>query len=170
MAARKATPATTQPEKATPETAQKEKEMPEAEQKTKEIPEPTKKEKALPPVGNPENTVIIGGKPIEIKATQLRYQRNRTAMFYRALDLYPLVDILAMGPGEFGDDRDGDKALMDWLIAVTNDEQLIVDNYDTMDTEIVEKMLTIFKRVNYFVKKEENLKNLQRQQKGATPG
>ena len=45
------------------------------------------------------------------------------------LELYPLADILAMESGAFGDQRDGDKAVMDWLIAVTDDEQLITENY-----------------------------------------
>ena len=31
-----------------------------------------------------------------------------------------------MEAGAFGDDRDGDKAVMDWLIAVTDDEELIL--------------------------------------------
>ena len=44
--------------------------------------------------------------------------RNRTAAFYRILEVYPLSDILAMEAGAFDDERDGDKAVMDWLIAV----------------------------------------------------
>lgn len=53
----------------------------------------------------------------------MKYHRNRTAAFYRYLDVYPLPEILAMREGVFGDERDGDKALMDWLIAVTDDEE-----------------------------------------------
>lgn len=105
----------------------------------------------MPKVGKPENTIVIGGKLIEIKATKLKYQRNRTATFYHMLDLYPLSDILSMEEGQFGDDRDGDKALMDWLIAVTDDEELILQNYDEMTTEDVEKLLEIYKRVNKHV-------------------
>ena len=55
---------------------------------------------------------------------------------------------MAMEPGSFGDERDGDKAVMDWLIAATDDEELIVNNYDEMDTEMIEKILSIFRRVN----------------------
>ena len=71
----------------------------------KEKPEPTRAKKGLPKVGIPENAIKIG------------------ETLYRYLELYPLPEILAMREGAFGDDRDGDKALMDWLIAVTDDEE-----------------------------------------------
>ena len=112
-------------------------------------------------MGCPENSVVIGGKLIEIKPTKLRYQRNRTAAFYRMLEMYPLTDILAMEAGSFGDSRDGDKAVMDWLIAVTDDEQLILENYDGMDTGLIEQLLEIFRRVNRIDEKEQKQKNLQ---------
>ena len=143
--------------------ATRKKELPSAETKGKELPPVTTETKELPKVGNPENTVMIGGKPIEIKPTKVKYQRNRTATFYRALDMYPLVDILAMEEGAFGDDRDGDKAVMDWLIAVT--EELILNNYDDMDTATIEKILSIFKRVNKIDEKEEKLKNMTKDRK-----
>ena len=79
--------------------------------------------------------------------------------------MYPLTDILAMEAGSFGDERDGDKATMDWLIAATDDEQLIVDNYDSMDTGTIEKILSIFKRVNKITEKEEKRKNMERERK-----
>ena len=66
-----------------------------------------------------------------------------------------------MEAGSFGDERDGDKAVMDWLIAVFDDEQLVIDNYDNMDTATIEKILSIFLRVNKIDEKEEKLKNLE---------
>lgn len=54
----------------------------------KKLPDAEQKVKELPVVGNPENTVAIGDKLIEIKATKLKYQRNRTAAFYNILDMY----------------------------------------------------------------------------------
>ena len=111
---------------------------------SKELPDAQQPEKALPQVGNPENTIVIDGRLVEIKPTKLRYQRNRTAAFYKMLELYPLADILAMEAGAFGDDRDGDKAVMDWLIAVFDDEALVLENYDGMDTATVEQLLEIF--------------------------
>lgn len=147
--------------------AVRKKELPGAEQTEKELPGTEMKKKETPMVGNPENTVMIGGKPIEIKPTKLKYQRNRTATFFRALEIYPLIDILAMEAGAFGDDRDGDKALMDWLIAATDDEETITKNYDELDTETIERILSIFRRVNRIDEKDEKIKNLERERKGA---
>ena len=98
--------------------------------KTKPLPAAEQPEKGLPQVGNPENTVVIGDQMIEIRPTKLRYQRNRTAAFYKILEMYPVADVLAMESGAFGDDRDGDKALMDWLIAVFDDAALVTEHYD----------------------------------------
>lgn len=146
-----------------PDTAQETKELPDVGTETKPLPDPTMKAKSQPPIGNPENTVVIGGQPIEIKPTKVKYQRNRTAAFYKIIRLYPLVDILAMDVGAFGDDRDGDKAIMDWLIAVFDDEQFVVDHYEEMDTALIEKILLIFLRINKIDEKEENLKNLEKE-------
>ena len=132
----------------------------------KPLPAPEQTDKGLPQIGNPENTVRIGDQLIEIKPTKLKYQRNRTAAFYRMLELYPLADILAMEAGAFGDDRDGDKALMDWLIAVTDDEQLILDHYNELDTGVIEQLLQIFRRVNRMDEKEQKQKNLLTARKG----
>lgn len=70
-----------------------------------------------------------------------------------------------MSAGAFGDERDGDKAVMDFLIAATDNEQLIVDNYNEMDTGTIELILAIFKRVNKIDEKEAKLKNLQADRK-----
>lgn len=155
MASRKKVPDTTQEIKEVPSIEQPEKEKPATEQKTKE----------LPKIGNPENTVTIGGKLIEIKPTKLKYQRNKTALFYKVLDIYPVADILAMEAGTFGDDRDGDKALMDWLIAVTDDPDLIVENYDEIDSGVIETLLTIYRRLNKVDEKEAKLKNAAKERK-----
>lgn len=149
MARAKAMPVAGQEIKKTPDAAPEEKPVPNAGMETKE----------LPKVGNPENTVIIGGKLIEIKPTKLKYQRNRTAVFYHILELYPLSDILAMGPKSFGDGLDGDKKLYDWLVAVTDDEELIREHYDDIDSDTIYRMLEIFRRVNKISEMEEKLKN-----------
>ena len=149
MARAKAMPVAGQEIKKTPDAAPEEKPVPNAGMETKE----------LPKVGNPENTVIIGGKLIEIKPTKLKYQRNRTAVFYHILELYPLSDILAMGPKSFGDGLDGDKKLYDWLVAVTDDEDLIREHYDDIDSDTIYRMLEIFRRVNKISEMEEKLKN-----------
>ena len=132
----------------------------------KPLPASEQMDNGLPQIGSPENSVRIGDQLIEIKPTKLKYQRNRTAAFYRMLELYPLADILAMEAGAFGDDRDGDKALMDWLIAVTDDEQLILDHYNELDTGMIEQLLQIFRRVNRMDEKEQKQKNLLTARKG----
>lgn len=146
--------------------AARKKELPDAGQTEKKIPEANTKIKELPKVGSPENTVLIGDTLIEIKPTKLKYQRNRTATFYKLLEMYPLVDILGMEAGAFGDDRDGDKAVMDWLIAATDNEELILAHYDEMDTGTIEKILSIFRRVNKIDEKEAKLKNIEKERKG----
>jgi len=145
----------------------KEKEMPNVAQEEKKIPTKKTKEKVLPKVGNPENTVMIGGTLVEIKPTKLKYHRNNVAAFYKIVDMIPLPDILSMDKNAFGDGRDGDKALMDWLIAVVDDESLIVENYNDMDTSTIEKILAIFKRVNKIDEKEEKQKNAESRMKQA---
>lgn len=143
------------------------KRIPNSEQVNKELPSVDMVKKELPPVGNPENTVLIGEELVEIKPTKLKYQRNRTAAFYKILDIYPLSDIMAMEAGSFGDDRDGDKAVMDWLIAAIDNEDLVVKFYDEMTTETIEKILSIFRRVNKIDDKEDKLKNMEEKRKGA---
>ena len=166
---KKAVPDLNQENRETQELEQEKVEAPDLSQKTKMVPEPSKP-KELPPVGNPENTIVVGGKLIEIKPTKLKYHRNRTAVFYRALELYPLPDILAMGLdpktglSAFGDERDGDKALCDWLVAVFDDEDLVRENIDEFDSGMIYKILAIFRRVNKIDEMEEKLKNVR------TPG
>ena len=149
--------------KETPDGEVKVKEIPDTEAKVKEIPDAEVKVREMPQVGNPENTVIIGGQLIEIKPTKLIYQRNRTAVFYHALELYPLPDLLAMETNKqqdlFGDGRDGDKALLDWLVAVTDNEDLVREHYNEFDTDMVYRLLEIFRRVNKIDEREAKLKN-----------
>ena len=130
--------------------------MPDTTMTTKETPDVSMKTKETPVSGKGENIVFIAGKPIEIKATKLKYLRNGTANLYRLVEQYPIIDIVQLPVGAFGegDDRDGDKALMDWLIAATDDEKLISENYDDLDAEIIHQILLIFKRVNRFVEND----------------
>lgn len=153
------------PRKKFPTAEQEMKAIPLVEIKNKELPISNVKEKKLPIVGVPENTVMIGDMPVEVKPTKVKYQRNRTATFYRLQDIYPLMDIMAMDAGSFGDDRDGDKAVMDWLIAALDDEKLVLENYDDMDTGTIEKILSIFKRVNKIEEKDDKLKNMEKGRK-----
>lgn len=145
--------------KTIPALEQEVKEVPELTQTAKPVPDTEVKVKELPLVGNPENTVVIGGNLIEIKPMKLIYQRNRTAVFYHILDKFPLPDILAM-QNPFGDGRDGDKALCDWLVAATDNEELIRENIDDMDSDTIYKILAIFKRINKIDELEAKQKNV----------
>lgn len=162
--ATKKTPAANTKTKPAPSADREEKQIPEVTEEKKAVPAVTTKRKEAPPKGHLENMIMFGDRMIEIKETKVRYQRDRTAAFYRLLELYPLVDILGMEAGSFGDDRDGDKAVFDWLIAVTDDPQLVEENYDKLDSGTIEKLLSIFRRVNKIDEKEEKLKNV------TTPG
>lgn len=162
--ATKKTPAVSEKTKPAPSADREDKQTPEVTEEKKAVPAVTTKKKEAPPKGHLENMIMFGDRMIEIKETRVRYQRDRTAAFYRILELYPLVDIFGMAAGSFGDDRDGDKAVFDWLIAVTDDPQMVEENYDKLDTGTIEKLLGIFRRVNKIDEKEEKLKNV------TTPG
>ena len=98
--------------------------------------------KPTPMVGVPENTVMVAGVPLEIRPTKLKYVRNGTANFYKLIERVSLVDIMQLQSGSFGEDdeRDGDKAIMDWLIAATDNEEFVVDHYDEFDTEQIARI------------------------------
>ena len=115
----------------------------------KPVPEYTPSDKKVPEIGHPENTVVIGGRQIEIKSTKVKYQRDRTASFYMLLKKAPLVEILSLQDGVLDKERSSDKMLFDWLIAVTDDPKLIKNNFDDMDSDTIYKMLEIFCRLNH---------------------
>lgn len=150
MPANDAVPVASNRKKATPKGSAKEKALP---SKTAEI-------KELPSSTVAENMIEIGGKQIEIKPTKLKYQRNHTALFYKMLEIYPLVDILGFEDNFFGDGRTGDQCLFDWLIAVFDDEQFVAEHYDEFDTDKVDHLVKIFRRINRIDEKEEKLKNV----------
>lgn len=145
--------------KAVPVTEQATKEMPSDEIIKVDVPDGDIIETKMPEVGIPENTVKIGDQLIEIKPMKLKYIRNRTAAFRHILEMYPLSDILAMENG-FGDGRDGDKALLDWLVAVTDNEEVIRNHYDEIDSDTIYKMLAIHRRIEKVDELEAKRKNL----------
>ena len=121
---------------------------PEVTETDKPVPEYKREKKKLPPVEHVENTVQFGSQLIEIKPTRLKYQRDRTAAFYRMLDAYNLVDILALRDGTLDPERSSDKMLFDWLIAVTDDPELVRNEYDDVTSETVYQCLQLFKKLN----------------------
>jgi len=141
--------------------AGKSKAAPKRTTENKKSPDVKSGAKELPDTSSAINCVKIGEKLVEIKPTKLKYQRNRTALFYKILDIYPLPDIFGMEKGAFGDDRDGDQAVFEWLIAVFDNEEFVKENYDEFDSETIERVLEIFKRLNKTKEKEDKLKNLE---------
>ncbi len=127
--------------KAIPQGTEEALSLPAHGRKEKKLPSEKQSQRKMPKGGAPENTIMIGDTLVEVKPTKLKYQRNRTATLYKLLDIYPLTDVLAMEAGAFGEDdeRDGDKAVFDWLIAVLDDEPFVRACYDEMDTETIER-------------------------------
>ena len=145
-------------QKRMPESGQNEVQTPSGDIVEKMTPAAGQTENKLPEIGMPENSIKIGDQLIEIKPMKLKYVRNRTAAFRHILELYPLSDILAM-ENTFGDGRDGDKALYDWLVAVTDNEDLIRQWYDEIDTDTVYRLLMIHRRVDKVDELEAKQKN-----------
>lgn len=145
--------------KAVPAVSMETKEMPDTSRQEKAMPDPHVDPKEMPEEGNPEDIVMIDGMRIRIKPTKIKYQRDKTAAFYRVMSAYPLPDILAMERGILDEKRDGDKCVFDWLCAVFDDPKFVIAHYDAMDTQTIETILKIFKRLNAIDEKEEQAKN-----------
>lgn len=162
-------PETTNKPKRAPRSKKLDKEIPNESELNKEVPEPKDLDKELPPVTNPENVIHIGDQDIEIKPTKLLYQRNRTAMAYRILEIYPLPDVLSMDKGILDPERDGDAIVFDFLTAVldnspgaprpTETAEFLRQRYDSLTSEDIDRIVKIFKRLNNIEDKEEAAKN-----------
>lgn len=131
---------------------------PEVTDKTMPLPKQSNKKAAIPVVGNPANMIMFGDTEIELKPTKIKYQRDRTAAFYRILKQMPLVDILALQDGVLDPERSSDKMLFDWLIAVTDDPKIVLANYDKLNTDTIVQMLEIFCRLNHISDEEKKQK------------
>jgi hypothetical protein len=142
-----------------PPANKKRKVIPKENATQKEIPKETELNRAPPAEVNPENCVTINGETIEIHPTKIKYQRNRTAAAYRILEIYPLTDVLAWDKGVIDPERDGDQVVFDFLTAVFDNAKLVTRLYDTMTTGDIERILSIFKRLNKIDEKEEAAKN-----------
>lgn len=144
--------------KSLPKVNEEVKPVPEVTENTPPLPKPSVKKIAVPKVGNPANVVQFGDIEIELKPTKIKYQRDRTAAFYRMLKQMPLVDILALQDGILDPERSSDKMLFDWLIAVTDDPKIVTANYDKLDSESIYKILEIFCRLNHIPEDEKKQK------------
>lgn len=103
----------------------------------------------------------MDGETIEIRPMDFKYERLGISEFYRVIEMYTTGAILGAEKGVFHPDKDGDKCLMDWLIAVTNDPAFVRRHYDKFNSVIVDELIAIHKRFCRAVEKEEHRKNLQ---------
>ena len=129
--------------------------IPENEKPAKAVPSKTKKPKEVPSIEKEENCIMLGDRKVEIKATKLKYFRNRTASIYSAQKIVPLSEFLAYDKGVFDQERDSDQILFDFLVAVFDNSAQVRTYYDDMTSEDIEKILEIFGRVNHINEKEE---------------
>ena len=148
-------------EAAAPDISQKEKEAPSTRQRRPRRADVQQQTPDEPIMFNEENTITVAGKKIEIKPTKLLYMRNGSAMFYRIVDTYPITDIPMLPAGTVDTIRSGDKCLTDWLVAVTDNPDLVSNHINDFDGEVIHQMLQIFKRLNHITEKEEALKKAQ---------
>lgn len=151
--------------KEAPDMTQEVKPAPSTRQRKPKTPDVTQEIPEMPQAGNPENMVLIGKDWIEIKPTKLLYMRNGSAMFYRVVDTYPTPDIPMFTKGMVDPNRNGDKCLTDWLVAVTDNPEFVAEHINDFDGETIWQMLQIFKRLNHITEKEEALKKAQTQGK-----
>lgn len=121
----------------------------------KEIPEQSNIEIKEPDDFNKDNSVFVKGKWLEIKPTKLKYFRNRTASIYSVLKILPLNEFLAYEKGTFDENRDSDQILFDFLCAVFDDSSIVRNYYDEFTSDDIEKILSIFGRINHIDEKEE---------------
>lgn len=130
-------------------------EIPNPTKETKEVPMSTELSKVIPSIRREENCIKLGNTVVEIKPTKLKYFRNKTASIYTVLKAIPLTEFLAYDKGVFDKERDSDQILLDFLVAVFDDEPIVRENYDNMTTEDMEKIFEIFGRLNHITEKEE---------------
>lgn len=147
--------------KSLPSVNESSKPVPEVTESTPPLPQPSNKKIKTPKIGDPKNIIQFGDVEIELKPTKIKYQRDRTAAFYRMLKQMPLVDILALQDGILDPERSSDKMLFDWLIAVTDDPKLVTANYDKLDSETIYSILDIFCRLNHIPTDDEKKQKAQ---------
>ena len=138
-----------------PEEAPKLEETPEESPAVETIPEQSKEKEEMPSDFIERNCVTVNGQKIEIKPTKLKYFRNKAASGYGLIKAVPIHEFLTYGKGVLDAERDADQLLYDFLVAAFDNSTFVRDNYDDMDSEIVEQVVRIFGRLNHIDEKEE---------------
>lgn len=149
------TPATVPVKEDIPELSPQKDETPDVTPQKEEIPEVVPQKEELPSTLNPENTVVVCGKPIEIKPTKLKYFRNKTTSSYGYIKAIPLTELLTFEKGVLDKTKDADQILYNFLVAVFDDPQFVEENYDEMTADEIDQIVKIFGRINHIDEKEE---------------
>lgn len=124
----------------------------------KQLPETQSVQLAAPSVQDKSNCVVLNGKSYEILPTRTKYFRTQWANGHVLLKHYTLSEIFALTQERDG--IDGDEAIYKFLVAVFDDEELVKENYDDLDSETLYQICEIFRRVNKIDEIEEHQKNL----------
>lgn len=123
-------------------------------------------EKDLPSTIEEKNCVVVDGIKVEIKPTAFKYFRNKRTNIYSVLKIIPINEFLQIpaGPQGLDPEKDGDQLMFDFLIAVFDDADFVAKHYNSMNAEIIDKIIEIFGRINGIDKRqEEAAKNRQAQ-------
>ena len=148
-------PTNTKPGKPSPNYNETKVDIPEQTQLNKGVPDPKELNKEIPPDYKEENCITLKGRVFEIKPTKMKYFRNGTANIFTILKNIPLSEFFSYNKGVFDENRDSDQIMFDFLIAVFDNSTIVRDNYDDMTVEDIERILSIFGRLNHFDEKEE---------------
>lgn len=124
----------------------------------KQLPETQSVQLAAPSVQDKSNCVVLNGKSYEILPTRTKYFRTQWANGHVLLKHYTLSEIFALTQERDG--IDGDEAIYKFLVAVFDNEDLVKEVYDELDSEMLYRICDIFRRVNKIDEIEEHQKNL----------
>ena len=124
----------------------------------KQLPETQEIQMDAPSVQDKSNCVVLNGKSYEILPTRTKYFRTQWANGHVLLKHYTLSEIFALTQERDG--IDGDEAIYKFLVAVFDNEDLVKEVYDELDSETLYRICDIFRRVNKIDEIEEHQKNL----------
>ena len=124
----------------------------------KQLPETQAIQMNTPSVQDKSNCVVLNGKSYEILPTRTKYFRTQWANGHVLLKHYTLSEIFALTQERDG--IDGDEAIYKFLVAVFDNEDLVKEVYDELDSETLYRICDIFRRVNKIDEIEEHQKNL----------
>lgn len=131
--------------------------LPQKSTNKKRRPTVSSNNKDLPSTVDEKNCVIVDGIKVEIKPTAFKYFRNKRTNIYSLLKVIPINEFLQIpaGPQGLDPEKDGDQLMFDFLIAVFDDADFVSKHYNSMNAEIIDKIIEIFGRINGIDKRQE---------------